>query len=153
MPSPCHHGRECYTSINQSINQSIKQKSPSHSINQSIHNFDSINQAINQSIKWRPFQNQFSPWILEVSRLWCFFCTVLRDEKSNRTVRWGRACGEGEGVNRAWGLGGRIRIFLPVIHFFFHSSGKITTFSFSFQVRRISLLVQVGFGEFCCVAG
>ena len=71
---------------NQSSNQSIKQKAPSHSINQSIHNWleiftDSTNQAINQlfssgtfyvypnpTINWLPFQNQFLPWIVEVSR-------------------------------------------------------------------------------------
>ena len=46
----CHHGRDYYTSIN----QSIKQKAPSYSINQSSHDLllifiDSTNQAINQS--------------------------------------------------------------------------------------------------------
>ena len=51
VQSPCHHGRECYTSINPSIKQSIIQ-SINHSINQSFNRAinQSINQAINQSI-------------------------------------------------------------------------------------------------------
>ena len=43
VPSPCHHRRKCYTTINQSIHQSIHQ-----SINQSINR--RINQSINRSI-------------------------------------------------------------------------------------------------------
>ena len=98
-------------SINQSINQSIEQKAPSHSINQSIHNFplifiDSTNQAIKQStyqsrdILGIPDQsiNQSTDYgFKSVFSLNCrglqvliIFCTVLGDEKSNETVRWGK---------------------------------------------------------------
>ena len=113
--SPCHHGRECYTSIN----QSIKEKAPSHSINQSIHNLllisiKSTNQAINLSAPWH-FKytqiNQSTTSHFKISfslkyrglQVLIVFCTVLGDEETNGAVRWiGDA---GEGVNRAWGLG------------------------------------------------
>ena len=79
MRSPCHRGRECYTSIN----QSIKLKALSHLINQSTHNLlvilliALINQSINLSFPWRlkytqsinqltTIQDQFSPWVVEV---------------------------------------------------------------------------------------
>ena len=77
--------------INQSIDQSIDQKEGSKSFNQPINPWltvdliDGTNQAINvsaklislvtfqvyainQSIKWPPFQNQFSPWIVQLFR-------------------------------------------------------------------------------------
>ena len=56
-------------SINQSFNRWINQ-----SINQSINGLGSpvtfIVYSINQSIDWLPFRNQFSLWIVEVSRFW-----------------------------------------------------------------------------------
>ena len=135
--SPCHHGRECYTStnqsINRSINQSIDQKPPSHSINQSIHNLllifiDSTNQTSKQSINQLSVRDILSMPNQSINRqvfisksvfpLNCsglqvliVFYRVLGKEKTNGTVRWDRGCGGGERVNWAWGLsvGKRIR--------------------------------------------
>ena len=78
------------SAIHRSIDQSIKEKTPSQSINQPIHYLllifiDSSNQSINQlispmtfkisnqSINWPPFQDQFSLWIVEISRFRWFF--------------------------------------------------------------------------------
>ena len=95
VQSPCQHGRECYTAVNQSINQSTDRSNRRfqviQSINQSITYYwllltiqikQSINlsvpwhfkctQSINQSIMWLLFHNQFSSWIVEVFRFWWF---------------------------------------------------------------------------------
>ena len=170
VQSPCHDGRECYTTVNQPINLSTYQSRdifsvPNQSTNQltatpkwvsssvmklfrvfivfctfrgislvhscmkwvkvglecesspvSLHGrqysfslnvqyvaqYRSINQPINrsengpvdQSINWLDFESIY----LLISRglldSWVF-CTVLGNEKSNGTVRWGRGCGAG----------------------------------------------------------
>ena len=74
--------------INQSINQSVNQS------NRRLQVIQSTNQSINLSVSWHfNYANQ------SINQL-----TVLGNEKTNETVRWGRECGGGGGggVNRVW---------------------------------------------------
>ena len=97
MRSPCHHGRECYKSINQSIDQTEGFKSFNQPINPYLLLFllvELINQSINQ-------QSTISKSVFSLNcrglPVLIVFRTVLRDEKTNGTVRWGRGCGGGGG--------------------------------------------------------
>ena len=74
--------RECHSPINQSINQSNRSLQVIQSTNQSMTCYwfllmVPINQSINQSINRVPFQNEFSLWIVEISRFWSFSAPVL----------------------------------------------------------------------------
>ena len=79
VQSPCHHGRECYTSVNQSIKQAINQsidETSIQSINLSVPWHFEYTQSINQSInqvtiipKW------VSSSVLKLFRVFIVFCT------------------------------------------------------------------------------
>ena len=99
VQSPCHHGRECFTSTNRSKRRLL------------------VIQSINQAITYYRFLlivqinqlRKISKWVFSLNyrflQVLIVFCTVLDNEKSNGTVRWGRECGGGRWGEPSLGTG------------------------------------------------
>ena len=102
--------------INQSINQSKGRRQVIQSTNQPINRSTNqpINQSINLSVPWHFKCTQsinrltlISKSVFSLNRrglqILIVFCTVLDDEESNGTMRWGRGCEEGGEIKSGTG--------------------------------------------------